>query len=294
MPEPTEPNVPFRWDLVTPDRLGSMVAEPVDLDPVFLDALVDCSAKLLARTAGGDLVFVGRSLDSIFDLLGGALDGCDPAPRTARLPFSFARGWKVSGTRFRKRPLSGGERDQARVVLAGLDLTPHLLARRHRPVSFVDIVSTGGTFGDLFAVLRDWIEDEHEQWDVIRTKLRFIGVTRRTHTSPNTFRWQQHAAWTPQLPGRSVVNVSLSAPAWHYLADYQVKLTRSFRPEQWLGEADGPGRSERTRLALAEAVALVSYGRSAAGRRALIRAIDGEPALTEPWLRSLVQQLNPR
>ena len=65
MPEPTEPNVPFRWDLVTPDRLGSMVAEPVDLDPVFLDALVDCSAKLLARSAGGDLVFVGRSLDSI-------------------------------------------------------------------------------------------------------------------------------------------------------------------------------------------------------------------------------------
>lgn len=45
----------------------------------------------------------------------------------------------------------------------------------------------------------------------------------------------------------------------------QVKLTRSLRPERWTAEAEGPGRDERTRLILAEAAALVAYGRSRAG-----------------------------
>jgi hypothetical protein len=39
-------------------------------------------------------------------------------------------------------------------------------------------------------------------------------------------------------------------------------------------------------------VALVEYGRSAEGRRALARAMAGEPALSKPWLRTLVHHLN--
>ncbi len=58
------------------------------------------------------------------------------------------------------------------------------------------------------------------------------------------------------------------------------------------GEAQGPGRDERTRQALAEAAALVTYGRSPPGRHALARSIGGEPTLAQPWLRSLVTDLN--
>jgi hypothetical protein len=59
-----------------------------------------------------------------------------------------------------------------------------------------------------------------------------------------------------------------------------------------LADAEGPDRDERTRQALAEAVALVAYGRSPAGRQALARAIGREPALAQPWLRSVVTNLN--
>ena len=51
-------------------------------------------------------------------------------------------------------------------------------------------------------------------------------------------------------------------------------------------------REERTCRALAEAVALVAYGRSRTGRQALARAIGGEPALAQPWLRTLITNLN--
>jgi hypothetical protein len=117
-------------------------------------------------------------------------------------------------------------------------------------------------------------------------------VTSQTNTSPNTYRWQQHATWTRQLPARAVVNVSLDPSAWSYIGDHQTKLTRSFRPERWLAEAPGPGRDERTRQALAEAAALVAYGRSRAGRHALARSIRREPALAQRWLRTLVTNLN--
>jgi hypothetical protein len=87
--------------------------------------------------------------------------------------------------------------------------------------------------------------------DVIRRKLRFVGVTSQKKTSPNTFRWQQHAPWTKQLPAASIVNVSLHPWVWSYFGDNQTKLTRSFRVERWLAERDAPDHEEQTRLALA-------------------------------------------
>ncbi len=79
-----EESVPFRWDLVTADQLGSLLAGTTAPDLWFLDDLVVCAGKVLARSGNGDLVFVGRSLDTMFDLLGGALaDRADGAAATA-------------------------------------------------------------------------------------------------------------------------------------------------------------------------------------------------------------------
>lgn len=285
-------SLPFRWDLIAPDQLGSLLVGTASPDLWFLDELVACAGKVLARSGNGDLVFVGRSLDSMFDLLSGAIADSHGQRRVRRLPLSFQRPGVGSWRRWRRRPLTSAEQAAARRVLAAVDLFPHGLARRDRPVTFVDVVHGGATFTELFELLRTWIDDDRQSWPVIRRKLRFVGVTSRTKTSPNTYRWQQHAAWTRQLPSRAVVNVSLDAWVWSYFGDHQVKLTRSYRPDRWLADADGPDRDEHTRQALAEAAALVAYGRSRPGRQALARAVGPEPALAQPWLRSLVTKLN--
>jgi hypothetical protein len=44
--------------------------------------------------------------------------------------------------------------------------------------------------------------------------------------------------------------------------------------------------------ALAEAAALVAYGRSRSGRHALACSIGREPALAQPWLRAFVTDPN--
>jgi hypothetical protein len=289
---PLEESVPFRWDLITPDQLGTLLGDTTAPDLWFLDDLVGCAGKVLARSGNGDPVFVGRSLDSMFDLLSGALADLDDGRQLHRLPLSFQRFAVGSGRRWRRRAFTAAERAQARRMLAAAGVTPYGLARQQRPVTFVDVVAQGSTFTDLFHVLRDWVEDERGAWPVIRRKVRFVGVTRRGRTSPNAFRWQQDAAWTRELPARAVVNVSLDPGVWSYFGNHQVKLTRSHIPDRWSAEAEGPRRDADTRQALAEAAALVAHGRSPAGRRGLARAVGREPALAQPWLRTLVAALN--
>jgi hypothetical protein len=125
-----------------------------------------------------------------------------------------------------------------------------------------------------------------------RRSLRFIGITSRTKTSPNTWRWHQHADWTDRLPARSVTNVSISPQLWNYFGNVQTKLTHSFNRKLWRNEEVGsPRHDPATRAALAEAVALTELGRSAELRTKLVRAMAVEPTYSEPWLRSLIVEL---
>jgi len=93
-----------------------------------------------------------------------------------------------------------------------------------------------GRVEQLFELLGARIDEDRQPWPVIRRKVRFVGVTNRTKTSPNTYRWQQHAAWTRQLPSRAVVNVSLQPQG---LVELPASRLR-WRP------ANGPPRRRRT------------------------------------------------
>lgn len=41
------------------------------------------------------------------------------------------------------------------------------------------VLADSSPYGTLYALLRDWADDEREPWDVIRRKIRFIGVVSR-------------------------------------------------------------------------------------------------------------------
>jgi hypothetical protein len=69
-------------------------------------------------------------------------------------------------------------------------------------------------------------------------------------------------------------------------------VTLPFSPWEWSRERQGPRHDPATRAALAEAVAVVAYGRRRQTRTALARAMAAEPAYAERWLRTLVHRLN--
>jgi hypothetical protein len=272
---------PFRWDLVRPGHLGSLLDGLPEPELWFLDDLIDCAAKVLARSENGELCFVGRSADSVFDLLGGALP--DPG-RLHLLPLSTA--WLDSRLGGRLHP---AEVAQLRANLAAHGLHPAGLARGSRSLVFADVVSTGRTLEQLLNILRDWAADERADWPAIRRRVRIVGLTRRKHTSPNTHRWQQHADWARDVTTR---NVSVESALFGYLADHQHKLTPSFGRYLWADrQVRRPRRDDRTRRALAEAVRIVEAGRTPAVREKLVRVLEREPAIAEPWLRDIVSRL---
>jgi hypothetical protein len=275
-------NVPYRWNLVRRDRLGTLPGGAVELDRRFVGELVECAAKVLARSGDGDLYFVGRAADSVHDLLSGALAETRWRDRVHLLPFSY---------RFAEPP-SSEELRQMWDGFRACGVSPYGMARRSRPIVFADLVHAGHTFASLYRVLREWIADERETWDVIRLKLRFLGITARTKTSPKTDRWWQRADWVAELPRRAVVNVSVDPGFWAYLGDYQPKLTPSMSWARWAGDGwTRPQHDDLTRAALAQAAALVEHGRTREVRQALARRMAAEPAFAEPWLRSLIVDL---
>ncbi|WP_200865848.1 hypothetical protein [Amycolatopsis decaplanina] len=271
-------NRPYRWDLVRPDQLGTLLERAGEPSLWFLDELIECAAKVIARAGDADLYFVGRSADSVHDLL----SGTPWRERIHRLPLSFA------GTR---DGLTESDVDRLRRYLSSVGLSPHDLARG-RPKVFVDLVYTGQTFTDLYGVLRDWIDDDREAWSIIRGRLRFLGITIRERTTPSAFRWQQHFDWPAGLPANGVRNISLDEPVWLYFGNSQHKLTASFPRPRWSDEnGRAPEHSERRVRGLAEAVAIVEAGRSKAGRDLLVRHLRKEPAMAESWLRTLITRL---
>ncbi len=269
---------PYRWDLVRPDQLGTLLERAEKPSLWFLDELIEGAAKVIARAGDADLYFVGRSADSVYDLL----SGTPWRERIHQLPLSFAGS---------DDGLSGSDVGRLRAYLASAGLSPYDLARG-RPKVFVDLVYTGQTFTGLFGLVREWIDDEREAWNVIRGRLRFLGITIREDTSPSAWRWQQQAGWPAELPANAVRNISLAWPVWHYFGDAQTKLASSFPRPRWSEEnGRGPDHADRRLAALAEAVAIVEAGRSRAARDLLVRSLQGEPAMAESWLRTLSTRL---
>ncbi|WET81430.1 hypothetical protein P3102_09535 [Amycolatopsis sp. QT-25] len=271
-------NRPYRWDLVRPDQLGTLLERAGKPWLWFLDELIECAAKVIARAGDADLYFVGRSADSVYDLL----SGTPWRERIHRLPLSFAGA---------RDGLTAADVAQLRANLAEAGLSPHDLARG-RPKVFVDLVHSGHTFTELYRLLRAWIDDEREAWSTIRGRLRFLGITIREKTAPSAFRWQQHFDWPAELPANGVRNISLDWPVWYYFGDRQEELTASFPRPRWSDEnGRAPEHSAERLRALAEAVAIVEVGRSKAARDLLVRHLRNEPAMAESWLRTLIMRL---
>jgi len=281
----SDPDVirPFRWDVRRRSELGSLPAS--QLPPAyeaFEDELLACCARVLAFAGDSDLVFVGRSPESLFDLLSGLLLDTSWGDRLSLLTVSLR--WTSA--------LDDATRRSVQPYFEELGLDPRTLVRRARPIALVDVVDSGGTFVRLVELLHAWSGSDSVDWRAVVRKLRIVGLTMRQKTSPNTWRWQQHAEWERELRPRSIKNVSISGDLLAYLADGQPKTTAWFPPRRWrdASVAEAP-RHVEAKSALALALHLFDLGRDGATRARFARELGRQPAMTEPWFRSLALEV---
>lgn len=286
-----EPIRPFRWNVARREQLGNLLDGPEEPSLWFLDDLIELAGKVLARSTDSELYFVGRSVDSLYDVLSGALAHTGWAGRLHPLPLSL---YGLTGAAH-----ADSQTSRLRDYLTAAGLSPATIMRG-RSVALVDLVYQGSTFANLFGVLREWTRDEAgvdggPQWDVVRRQLRFVGITERRQTSPKTWRWHQHALWTDELPRMGIVNVSIPWSLWNYLGNVQPKTTPSFWAERWSDPTvAAPSRTKEALHALAEAVALVEAGRTDHVRSRIASVATSESSIREPWLRGLARELRSR
>ncbi|MBK8716163.1 MAG: hypothetical protein IPN32_15615 [Deltaproteobacteria bacterium] len=79
---------PFRWDVRHREQLGTLLPSPSRL-PDHMDELRLASARIVARAGDAELVFVGRSLENVFDYLGAVLAGTSWSERPRLLSISL-------------------------------------------------------------------------------------------------------------------------------------------------------------------------------------------------------------
>lgn len=278
------PSPPFRWDVTKRHQLGRLIAgwQP-NIKEEFLSELLLCSARVLAFSDDGELHFVGRSLDSLFDLLSGLLARTSWENRLHLLPVSLRFDREAMRESLTVQMLRG--------YLDSLWLAPRQVASRERPAVLVDIVSTGQTFGELIGTWHTWASEAGLPWEQVRAKIRLIGITQRSKTSPNTHRWQQHVPWASLLRPRAIKNVSVPPWFWEELTE-RPKITRSFRPKAWTDPGNAhPSRDVEALDGLREALFFYETGRMAETRERFAALLADTPGMSASWFRSLLHEL---
>jgi hypothetical protein len=301
---PTEAPTPFRWDIAgTPGQLGGLLAgeEATVVCEGFIDKILDCAARVVAGAGDADLVFVGRSPESLHDLLSGLLHETSWRNRLTLLQFSV--GYTATAVLRRKQPEALAA---FRAYLDSLGLSPAKLIVRERPVALVDLVCTGNTMHQLLMLLRDWAVEEKADWPAVQRKVRVVGILRQDDGPPTPrwkrrrdrcskpWQWREHVDWMDELLKRgALTEVSVPSLLWDYLGNRQYKTTDSYGPERWgTDEAARPCRTDYHLSALRLARRVFESGCSPR-RRAQFAALlaHQEVAMREPWFRRLVLEV---
>ncbi|MGH1487556.1 MAG: hypothetical protein ACRBCI_15180 [Cellvibrionaceae bacterium] len=277
---------PFRWNLKKREQLGHLLNGEVSktIDD-FQYHLIDCASKVLASSGGSDLVFVGRSPENLFDYLSGVFDGSTWEEKVHLLNVS---------NRFQDINQIKSEMpsnyNALREHFDALSLSPEKIIRSETGVCFIDLVASGGTFEQLFYFLLNWCKDIHEDYNALKRKIRFTGITEIKENSPNTWRWQQHADWVKTNKEVTVKNVSIPWVLWDLLGNIQDKVSPTNPPEKWNKESLFiPPRDEKNLKALRLAYDIYIAGRNS--KKRFTNKLAGHHNIKEKWLRDLVSDL---
>jgi hypothetical protein len=275
---------PFRWNLTLPEQLGSLIhGERSDAYPKFESELRACASQVIAYCDNGELFFVGRSPESLFDYLSGVFDGTTWARRLHHLNVSH-----------RYDPLDRIDphaRASLREYFSDLHAGPAAILSRPRPTTFIDLVSTGATYGKLIEFLLAWGQAEGHSSHQLRERMRFVAIIQRTtRPKPKARHWWQGVAWPRDFRLKQIRNIVVSYTLWDYLGNQQPKVARTHPPEVWKDESmQSPPREEENLKALRRAADLVRAGLD--DRDVFSQMLADEAAVTEGWFRRLIGEL---
>lgn len=284
-----DPIRPFRWNLAHREQLGRLVdGEAVEAYPDYAAELRRAAALILARARPGTLVFVGRSPENLFDYLSGVFSGIDGAPDLQLLQVSLRNAATLD-------TIAASQPNEFAALCGYFDserLDPASILAAAGDTTFIDIVSSGATFGALAHLLRIMSERAHIDWQQVARRIAFVGLLEATKNSPNTWRWWQRQSWVAELPHARISNVSIPYRMWIHMADTLDKVTPSHTSWRWADPRTTlPSRYEPHLRALRMALQFYESGLSGEERRTLSNEIAKLREMRDGHVRRLVTRL---
>lgn len=277
---------PFRWNLAKKEQLGKLIeGERAETHKSYDTELKQSAAKLLAFSKNAKLIFVGRSPENYYDYLSGVLTHSSYQNKLHYLNMSN-RYQSIKDLKLNQPQAYQALKNH----FAELGISPQSILEPKQKICFVDLVSSGGTFEALFEFMQSWTNELNLDFKQVKAKISFLGITYRTKNSPNTWRWQQRASWVKEQQVKNIKNLSISADLWHYLGNWQDKVSPTNPPEKWASDSILlPSREEQNLKALRRAYDLYSQGQNET--TAFSSLLSQEDAMKEVWFRQLLNDL---
>lgn len=279
---------PFRWNVARREQLGRLLeGDKAETYRGYFGDVRTLAAKVVARASGADVVFVGRSVEGVFDYLSGIF-AAGPSPVAMTL-LQYSAPNELPVKLAARYPREFGALFD---YFVAEKLDPASIVAGRRQVRFVDIVAGGLTFTSLYACLGYWAERQRIDWRTARRRIGFIGLTSQGKNSPNTWRWHQHKDWVSELPKANVSNISAPWGYWRLVANSEEKATPSFDLFAWnSAEAGKPSHYELHLRGLRLAVATYDRGTTAAERTRFASELAKQPEMTNAAVRKVVHSL---
>lgn len=284
-----EPVRPFRWNLAHREQLGRLIeGEAAEAYPNYADEIRRTCALILARSQPGTLVFVGRSPENLFDYLSGIFAGISDAPLLKLLQVSLRNADTLDAI-----ALNQPQEFAALCGYLGAEgIEPSSILAADGDTTFIDVVSSGATFGALARLLQILSQSAQLDWPQVAHRIAFLGLVEAMKTSPKTWRWWQRQDWVAKLPAARITNVSIPYRMWIHMGDTLDKVTPSHTSWRWADQRTArPTRYEPHLRALRTALQLYESGLTANERRALSNEIAGLPEMRKAHVRRLVTRL---
>lgn len=288
---------PFRWNMSNPKLIGRLKSgESIPIPEHDQDRLLRCGADAL-RLVDGDLVFVGRSLESLFDMLSGALAKTTWYDRLQILQVSLKNHESVETIRaeierrnakwkFYKPKTPEKRLDSFQSYLQTLRLLPSQILNRPRPIVFVDVVAKGTTYGTLIELLKFYCDDE-TNWSDVLSRLRWVAVQPDQKGVVDPIWKPSDSPWTNDIEPSHIKQIVINHNLWFYLTDTQFKTTYAYQPRSW--GSDMKSHEWESDLIAARSAREI-YRKGERSRRRLAALLNESPEPIDP-VKDLARQL---
>lgn len=251
----------------------------------YINDIIKTSAKILNYCRDGELFFIGRSPENIYDFLLGALDS--PWNEKLHLVLLSMEGYEDY------KSLLSGQKKAIQCYLTNCGLHPQTIISRKKRTCIVDFTCRATTIDNFLLFMEKWTLEEKLSLGCMQGKIETILIQKQSDfdSSKNELfdaHFINYYGWNKN----SFHVIATDDSFWLDCCENLEKITLSYIVVQWGDEEYIEAMNLPDPKGKEHAYVSYSYGRSKHGRKLLISHLIKQHSMQFLWFRNLLSLLN--